>query len=86
MSSGKPGAAHRTRSIIHAPHNLPQLAFGYQQDIAAFRHARDDYTGLGSGFRVRSSEDLLFATNRYAIDIDHKDAETMGRCYVLSLK
>ena len=50
----------------------------------AFRNAHDHKPGHGSGFWVRSSEDLLFATNRHVIDIEYRDPKYRGHGYVLS--
>ena len=49
-----------------------------------FRNAHDYKTGHGSGFWVRSGEDLLFATNRHVIDIEYRDPKYEGHGYVLS--
>ena len=49
-----------------------------------FRNAHDHKTGHGSGFWVRSGEDLAFATNRHVVDIEYRDSKYLGHGYVLS--
>ena len=48
-----------------------------------FRNGYDTKSAHGSGFWIRTGEDLVFATNRHVIDIEYKDAKYIREGYEL---